>query len=141
MTSADIKRIGKTNWRGISTDYLVFEILDLKAKLDMLPICHEEAIGFTCPNDCPETEWVELHQQLYEAQLAECQKELDRRRNIIEIYIKNPDREIIQAIKQNCILADVIEKYTQVFYSSKDQLKFRCTLHGEDKNPSGIIYN
>ncbi len=55
-------------------------------------------------------------------------------------YIKNPDREIIQTIKERIHLADVIEWYTEITYSNTDQMKFRCTLHGTDTSPSGVIY-
>jgi len=67
-------------------------------------------------------------------------KEIKRRRAIAYDPRVNTDREIIQAIKDRIAIADVLEWYTDVFYASRDQGKFRCTLHGEDKNPSGVIY-
>ena len=76
----------------------------------------------------------------YEALIRANQNEIKRRRYINEHYISSPDREIIQTIKEKTNLADVIEKYTSVYYTSKDRWVFRCPLHS-DKHPSGMIYN
>jgi DNA primase len=67
-------------------------------------------------------------------------KEIKRRQAIVYDPRANTDKEIIAAIKDRIPVVDVLEWYTDVFYASRDQGRFRCTLHGEDKNPSGVIY-
>lgn len=131
----------KTNWRGVATTDLVLEILRLKYDIDMLDIAPEEAIGFGRPSSYGDEQWILEHRQLFNRQLQDVLNELERRRTINETYVKNPDREIIQAIKERTQLADIIEQYTEVFYNGKDRWKFRCTLHGTDTEPSGVIYN
>lgn len=128
------------NWRGITTSDLVYAILDLREDLDMLEDLPDIAIGYRMPADYTEKEWIEAHRDSWNCQLTSVIKELERRRHINEKAIQNPDTEIIQAIKSDMTVTDVLEWYTEVFYSNKAQFKFRCTLHGEDKNPSGVIY-
>ncbi len=66
--------------------------------------------------------------------------EVERRTRIKDMGMQNTNKEIIAAIKERVDLATVLEWYTEVFYSGKSQWKFRCTLHGEDRTPSGLIY-
>ncbi|MBW2672336.1 MAG: hypothetical protein JRD89_02820 [Deltaproteobacteria bacterium] len=66
-------------------------------------------------------------------------KELDRRKQIQYDIRRNADVEIIQTLKERIPVADVIEWYTDVFYSNRDQMRFRCPLH-QDNHPSGVIY-
>ena len=65
-------------------------------------------------------------------------KEVKRRRAIKDHY-GDTDPEIIQTIKERIPVEDVIEWYTQVTYFQK-RWKFQCTIHGQDKDPSGVIY-
>ena len=65
--------------------------------------------------------------------------EIKRRRNIVYRGTINPDKELPMAIKERIRVADVIEWYTEVYYSNKQQMKFRCPLHS-DQHPSGVIY-
>ena len=135
-----LKLMATKNWRGVGNSYLVYEILNTRAKLDLLEISSDKAIGVQRPSICTEDEWIESHRYFWNCVIASAVKELQHRRHINAKGIKNPDREIIQVIKDDMPIADVLEWYTEVFYASRDQWRFRCTLHGEDKNPSGVIY-
>ncbi len=141
MPNEFLPSLSKRNWRGVSTPNLAFEILEIRHKLDIVDTDPNNVINFQRPLEFTEREWVKEHQMLYNLQLQDCLKELDRRRNLNETYIKNPDKETIQAIKERIQLADVLEWYTEVTYNNRDQMKFRCNLHGNDRNPSGVIYN
>lgn len=119
-TQIDIlRRLVAKNWRGTSTTDLKFMELDIEEKLQ------DEIMG---------------NLRLYLlGSLEDLNNELERREGINTKYIKAPDRDIVKAVKEAIRLEDVIEWYTEVFYA-KDRWKFRCTLHGEDKEPSGVIY-
>lgn len=67
-------------------------------------------------------------------------KEIKRRSNIPMSVKFNTDPMLLQSIKECLPIEDVIEWYTEVFYTSKDRLKYKCNIHGEDKHPSGVIY-
>ncbi len=139
--SLTIPFLAKRKWRGISTPDLALEILELRHKLDTLDTDPDGVINFERPLAFTQEEWILSHRFLYNQQLQDCLKELDRRRTLNDTYIKNPDKEIIQAIKERINLADVMEWYTEITHSNRDQMKFRCTLHGTDTTPSGVIYN
>ena len=141
MNQQGLKLLASQNQRGIPTNRIVYEILDTRAKLKLLEISPDDAIGFQCPSYYTEKEWVEEHRYFWDCVLESCFNEIERRRNINEDAIKKPAREIIQAIKTDMPLADVLEWYTKVIYNGRKQWKFHCTLHGEDKHPSGIIYS
>jgi len=65
--------------------------------------------------------------------------ELERRKRLQYDLKTNPDNEIVQTLKERIPIADVVEWFTEVYYSNRDRLKFRCPLHS-DSHPSGIIY-
>jgi len=132
---AILKMVAEQNRRGVPTNHLVYELQDLQYKLETFDI------EFQKPSDFTETEWTDDHKKFWELSIENILKEIDRRRYINEAYVKNPAREIIQAIKEDMPIADVIEWYTDVFYNSRAEWKFRCTLHGTDKDPSGVIYS
>jgi len=139
----ELRCLAGINWRGASIHSLVCFILDIYHKLDLLDTCPEEVIGFKCPSGCPEQEWLDSHRYFWNCQLDSATKEIERRCHINQTTIKNPDREIIQVIKEAIPVADVIEQYCEVIVLKggyRGNWKFRCTLHGQDRNPSGIIY-
>jgi hypothetical protein len=111
-----------TNWRGVPTADLIYELQDLK---EMEPMV-----------DSP-------NHRLYCGFVAEAiGAELERRRAMKVSGNQDAAPETIQAMKQTLGgqgLADIIARYTEVFVH-KPQWTFRCTLHGQDRNPSGVIY-
>lgn len=130
MNTLEKALVDHCNLRGITNSTLVYEILKLRHKLGA-PARQGLAGG-------PEDQESE-DKDLWNYELANAIKELERRRNINQSVILAPDREIIQAIKDALPVQDVLEQYTQVFYN-KTKWMFRCTLHGADRNPSGVIY-
>jgi hypothetical protein len=65
--------------------------------------------------------------------------ELERRCSNNLLSSSLPEQSIIAAIKQRANIVEVLEQFTQVFVHG-GKWTYRCTLHGEDKNPSGAIY-
>lgn len=140
---AVIKLLAERNWRGVPIADLVASIQAARDKLAMLEIDPFSAIGFQCPSDCPQGEWIESHRYHWECITESIIAEIKRRRAIRYDLRQNPDKEIIAAIKERIPIADVLEWYTEVIVpkgSYRGNWQFRCTLHGEDKNPSGVIY-
>ena len=110
--------LARPNYRGVKTEDLVYTILDAR-------------------NELKATIIDEAHKYFLEELIKGIEEEVARRRKIV--YKHAPDREIIQTIKNSIDIADVIAWYTEVF-TYKSQWTYRCTLHGADKNPSGVIY-
>lgn len=138
MIQKTLKLLSK-NLHGLSISFLVCEIQDTRLKLELLDITPNEVIGFQQPSEFTQKEWIEDHRYFWNSIIDSDTKEIERRRHINETYVKNPDLEIIQTIKERIKIEDVLEWYTEVLVS-KRQWKYRCTLHGPDKHPSGIIY-
>ena len=139
-----IKLSANKNWRGVTVTELMAEVQYAREKLAMLDIDSDSAIGFQCPQDCPQDEWVDSHRYHWECVIESIMQEAERRRTIRYNLRRNPDREIIAAIKERIPVADVLEWFTEVIVSKgsyRGNWQFRCTLHGEDKDPSGVIYN
>ena len=107
----------KSNYKGVPTDQLVYSIKDTQEEL-------------THRLD-------EVHKFMLEELLKAMVDEIERRRKLP--YTQSPDNEIIQAIKNAVDITDVLAWYTEVF-THKKQWTYRCTLHGADKHPSGVIY-
>jgi hypothetical protein len=81
-----------------------------------------------------------LNKLIYESRTArEIVKELKRRENMNQLPNTIPNNNIIEAIKERADIAEVLSQFTQVF-THKRQWSYRCTLHGADKHPSGLIY-
>lgn len=118
--SQTLKLLAESSLRGVSVSDIALEILDIRSVLRQEPsLVHVEFLNYRL-------QWLI--------------KELEHRRTLNTPITCNPDNELLQTIKERAVLEDVIGWYTDVYYSNRDQLKFRCTLHGEDKHPSGIIY-
>lgn len=129
--------VAKRNWRGVSTLDLVVTTQEAKELLELWQTAPQAAADITDY----QVDKAKLYQYYYACMLADCGKEIIRRRSIAANPHPNTDKEIIQAIKEALPVADVIEGYTKVYYSGRDTWKFHCTLHGEDRDPSGVIYN
>lgn len=132
------------NFRGVTNPDIVFEILDIRQRINILDVYPEDATGSSCPQGCTEAEWVAGWHHYWDKLITSLTSEIDRRKVIAEKFPDyNADREVISAIKERVPVEDVISWYTEVFYhgtgSRKEQLQFRCPLH-QDRHPSGVIY-
>jgi len=114
-----IKRLAQTNLRGITSSDIVCEIQYLREQIE----------------DEEETE----HKFYLQCRFSYLLNELERRTRLNQNGVKTTNREIIQTIKDKIDIETVLSWYTDVF-TYKSKWAFRCTLHGEDKHPSGVIY-
>jgi len=139
-----IKLLAQRNWRGVGIATLVAQFQEARDAIETLTkwpnLCPE--IIHRVPKDFPGTreEYITLRKYHYACVAGGILKEIKRRQSLDCNPRANTDKEIIEAIKDRVPVADVLEWYTDVFYASREQGKFRCTLHGEDKHPSGVIY-
>jgi len=118
------------NFRGIPLPELIYLLQDYEDK-------RLELEAF--PTDYLNSErWIEVLDQ----EIAGIQREILRRRTIPLIPRPQNDRELIETIKSRVNIADILEMYTQVLYSTRAQMRYRCNLHGDgnDREPAGIIY-
>ena len=114
-----LKHLARTNLRGITSSDIVCEIQGLREELENEPLGD--------------------HHFYLLCRFNHLLRELERRTRLNDNGIKTTNREIIQTIKERVPIEDVISWYTDVFYY-QGKTTFRCTLHGLDKNPSGVIY-
>lgn len=127
-TQSFLTHLARENFRGVGTDQLVYALQDYRDQAES-PQCfgaqtEEELEGFMF-----------FTQQRIKHIVAE----IERRREMVGRGVQSTNREIIQAIKNAIDISTVLSWYTDVF-TYKKQWTFRCTLHGQDKNPSGVIY-
>ena len=125
MTIAAYAKLDRSNFRGLTTDALVYDLQDIRDWLE-----------FEAPH---EEDWDsddEQHAQRYTKDIV---AEIERRGKIQYDGMANTNKEIIQTIKNSVKIEAVLEWYTEVFLH-KRTWTYRCRLHGEDKNPSGVIY-
>ena len=126
------------NWRGTTTPEIVYELLDHRARRDQLSAELETPIPEVDHGSIEERKSGILIENCY---ITACLMELDRREHINKTQMLNPERPLIQAIKEANKVEDIIEQYSPITYQSKSLMRFRCLLHGsEDKTPSGVIY-
>ena len=118
-----LKLLAHPNLRGIPTDRLIYDLQDLRESV-------------LCATD-PEIEG-ELR-YFFEQGIAHFEQEITRRRKLTYEGVQYTNREIIQAIKNVINIEDVLAWYTEVFLE-KRTWAYRCTLHGNDQHPSGVIY-
>ena len=111
------------NLRRASLCELVYMMQDID--LDLL--YHPGAVG--------------INKTVYQGRLTtEIWRELQRRYNMQPLSPdKMPERFIIPALKERADIVDILEQFTDVFIH-QGKWTYRCTLHGEDKHPSGVIY-
>jgi hypothetical protein len=137
-----ILNMARKSRRGIAIPELVIERQDWQHKLDLLETSPDEAIGFERDSHFTREDWTSQHRELFQANIEAIQAEIQRRRDMALAPRTNTDPEIIETIKSRLPIVDVMGWYSEVFYSNRNQMKFRCNLHGDgqDKNPSGVIY-
>ena len=122
MDTELLRYLAKTNWHGVSTSDILCELDYYKTLI-------------------PEEKSPE-HCFFLSLQAEDIEKELHRRQQMQFNGTVTNNGQVIQAIKDRLGdkgLIDVIGWYTDVFVHG-NKWTFRCTLHGEDKHPSGVIY-
>ena len=132
--------LARPNWRGTNTSLLVYTIQDARDNLAIDPI---SPLELHVPPDCTVAEYIEGHRYYLEQLIKGIEEELERRRRIKYEGVVNTNAEIIQTIKAALKIEDILEWYTEVIIPRgqyRKNWKYRCTLHGEDKDPSGFIY-
>ena len=122
----------RPNCRGWPTEELVYEIQNARAILEFAANNPEDAKTFP-------TESLEGYLYYCGQALQGLEEEIERRRTLVYQGVEHTNKEIIEAIKAATRIENVLEWYTDVFLHKKTWT-YRCTLHGEDKHPSGIIY-
>ena len=128
--------LARPNYRGRTTDELVYMIQDVRTKIAELD---PAKIQFQKPSTHTVESWVDDHLFFLEETVKGLEEEIQRRRDLKYSGTLNTPSEIIQTLKNTIKIEDVLEWYTEVFlYKSK--WSYRCTLHGEDLHPSGVIY-
>ncbi len=79
-----------------------------------------------------------INKLVYEARVThEIKREMARRDRFHLSTNQRPHKSLIDAIKERSNIADILEKYTEVFVHG-GKWTFRCPLH-QDKTPSGSI--
>ena len=130
--------LAKQNWRGIPTERLVYFIQDAKEQFDNLQ--GDFKIGFArIPLGCTKEEWLDNQRYYFEQSIQSIEQEFERRGRLTYVGVLHTNKEIIQTIKTTLKIEDVLEWYTEVFLHKK-VWTYRCTLHGKDEHPSGVIY-
>lgn len=129
--------LARPNWRGVGTEYLVYDIQDVRAALEYAIENPRE--DFKGTKECPGTEDREGYLYYCEQSLQGLEDEIERRRKLQYEGVLHTNKEIIEAIKAATRIEDVLSWYTDVFLHKKTWT-YRCTLHGDDKHPSGVIY-
>ena len=126
--------LARPNYRGYGTTQIV---LDLQEARDSLKRAEGGALRILLGID----EAVEKeHIFFWEQKVLSFEEEIERRRKLQYEGVAHTNKEIIQAIKERIPIEDVLERYTDVFYNSGKKWSYRCTLHGPDRHPSGVIY-
>lgn len=142
-TKKTLALIAHPNWRGVSTDRLVYMIQDAKWRVELLtidPRCLPPVDAeLKIPIGLSEEEEAEQYRFFYEQLLQGIEEEIQRRRKLQYEGIAYTNKEIIQTIKNALSIEDVLGWYTEVFLHKK-VWTYRCTLHGVDTHPSGVIY-
>lgn len=106
------------NWRGVSTPDLVCELQHIKDNIEEFSL--------------KGLDW-------YEAEVDSIQKELERRHTMTHTGVTTTNKDIIEAIKAKVDIVDIIGRYTDVICRGR-KFYFRCKIHGDDKEPSGVIH-
>jgi len=120
LTDRDIiKHLAQTNLRGITSSDIVCEIQSLRLQIE---------------NEKDDNQRFYLG-----CRFTHLLNELERRTRLNDNGIRTTNKEIIQTIKERVPIDTVLSWYTDVF-TYKSKWTYRCTLHGEDKHPSGVIY-
>ena len=118
-TKQTVKHLAQTNLRGITSADIVCEIQSIREQpIEEIDADHRFYLG---------------------CRFTHLLNELERRTRLNDTGVRTTNKEIIQTIKERVPIDTVLAWYTDVFiYKSK--WTYRCTLHGLDKHPSGVIY-
>ena len=134
-----LKLLARHNWRGIPMERLVYIIQDTREQFDILQT--DLKAGFVrLPPGCTAEQWLEDQQYYFEQSSQNIEQEFERRGKLTYAGVLHTNKEIIQTIKTALPIQDVLEWYTKVNLHKKTWT-YRCTLHGEDKHFSGVIYH
>ncbi len=114
-----LKHLAEPNLRGKSILDLVCEVQSLQEQKEM------------------ETE--PEHKFYLECAITHIMREFVRRESLQYNGIQTTNSHIIETIKAKVDIRDVLEWYTEVF-CHQNKWTFRCTVHGDDKHPSGVVY-
>ncbi len=149
MDKTTIRKLAQMNLRGICNPSLLAILQEAKDKIDILvkhPDCCMDIVPYI-PSDFLGTREEYLEMEIYH---YTCVKDAIigefKRRHKLNSHITESqsfDKELIEVIKERIPVEDVLEWYTHVFIPKGCYQKnwtFRCTLHGPDKHPSGVIY-
>lgn len=123
------------NWRGVKDDRLIYRLQDRRQMLDDLDAT---PWVFEAPSGCSQGEYVFHLKRLAREEIESIENEFQRR-DKIQTDHRPADPKIIDTIKAKLTIEDVLADYTEVFYH-QSKVTYRCTLHGEDSTPSGVIY-
>ena len=133
---------GTWNWRGWQTPDMVYRLQQVQDQLEQL--LNPEVAVTEQPRSCTPEEWKAIMRREWEAEERSLLAEVDRRGRMKYEGVINTNANVIAAIKAAVKIEDVLERYTKVFVkpgqSHRKQLRYQCTLHGPDKDPSGTIY-
>ncbi len=114
-----LELLSRTNLRGITSSDIVCEILELREQIEI-----EKEAEYRFYLQC---------------RFSYVLNELERRTRLNEAGVKTTNKEIIQTLKERIPIDTVLAWYTDVSVF-KGKWMYRCTLHGDDKHPSGVIY-
>ena len=137
MPDNTLALLARPNYRGVTTDRLVYMIQDYLDKLENFN--PDKDIDVDRPSTHTQESWVEDHKYFLQETITGLEEEIQRRRNLKYSGVKSTNSEIIQTIKNAINIEDVLAWYTDVFLH-KRVWRYRCTLHGKDNHPSGVIY-
>ena len=132
--------IATPSWRGISMLNLMSELQESQFRLNNPKSEFAQHFDAMLKSYGYQTDALDsLPTEFWQFRIEGILHELRRREEIKTKYGTPAHPYVIQAIKEAIPIADVLEKYTEV-YLYQGKWTFRCRLHGEDKIPSGVIY-
>lgn len=99
-------------------------------------------VDLRSPSQAEVDERAESYLFLLRERIKAINNEIARRETLTFQGIHKVNEHVIQAIKESLGeqgLIDVLAWYVKVFFE-RGKWTFQCTLHGADKDPSGVIY-
>jgi len=129
----------RQNWRGWTVGDLVCQYQYDADRVDDIKLIGCPAISFQRPSDCPEQEWLDDHILFHTERMKSIIAEIERRDHVVNKHIELNNQPLILTIKERITIDEVLSWYTEVIVE-KNTWKYRCTLHGPDNHPSGVIY-
>lgn len=124
------------NWRGWKDDQLIYRLQKARDTLDDITAC--PWVFKPQASDLSHGEYIYHLKAICQDEIDSIEKEFARRDKIASDY-RPADPRILETIKSKLSIDEVIAEYTQVHYNG-NTIKYNCTLHGTDTDPSGMIY-